>query len=267
VAEWTYSSTDLTSHPPPSLTLGPLWPPLPSSAPLVDHLPPSTSLILTLRPATHPHSNTSQHSTPQSVPYPGEEGHGSRRHQLKAPQILTRPAVRDSGARLQFELEAGENTIAMEDLLRGTSTKDGQRSHPVPVGIQGLDMYAWVFTWTTSRSAGSPPEDLLWLCDGISHLLWRGLLEQQHGWQEEAEHADEEDEEGQQCAVVSSGYCGGGGDGRMMQSSGPRWPPPHTHTHSTEKWDSLISLVAFYNHQCVCLQHIHHTHLKTFKQY
>jgi len=58
----------------------------------------------------------------------GEKGHGSRRHQLKAPQILRRPAVRDSGARLQLELEAGESITALEDILRGTCTKDPKTS-------------------------------------------------------------------------------------------------------------------------------------------
>ena len=54
----------------------------------------------------------------------GEEGYGSRWDQLQAPQVLCRPAVQDCGIYIQPEPEAGKSATAVENLLRGTCTKD-----------------------------------------------------------------------------------------------------------------------------------------------
>ncbi|XP_078252377.1 uncharacterized protein LOC144592039 isoform X1 [Rhinoraja longicauda] len=66
-----------------------------------------------------------------------EEGGRSGRHQLEALQGLCRPAVRNSGARLQSEPETGKSSTAVENVLCGTGTKDA-----APEGTQQLQPVA-----------------------------------------------------------------------------------------------------------------------------
>ena len=80
-----------------------------------------------------PLCNTTNVLLPRNEQDEGEEGHGSRWDQLKAPQVQRNPAVWDREARLQPELEAGESTTAVENFLRDTSPKD-----PATQGLQQL---------------------------------------------------------------------------------------------------------------------------------